>query len=211
LLLNLALMAVANLVPVAGVIFLGWSAEGVMLLYWLEMLVIVFYRALQLLLAIPVFPEQHLFKIISVPLFLVMQGGVLFGLVVVELFFTNVEGMDMARVEMATMVRVVVERHTWITVALGMMALSHGASFVGAVVMKGKLRETEWGEVTEGCFMRVYVLNGGIVLGLIMSQETPAPVAIIIGIVALKIVYEAVALIRAHEAREARGLWRVVR
>jgi hypothetical protein len=43
----------ANLVPIYGVVFLGWEVFPLLLLFWLENLIIGMYNVLKMMLAIP--------------------------------------------------------------------------------------------------------------------------------------------------------------
>ena len=70
----LALLA-ANAVPLFGVVFLGWDAFYVVMLYWAENVVIGFYNVLKIALAAAPHPAAHAGKLFLIPFFMVHYGG----------------------------------------------------------------------------------------------------------------------------------------
>ena len=57
----------ANLVPFWGVLFGGWEAFHVVLLYWSENIVVGFYNVLKMVFAKVDEPHQHLGKLFLIP------------------------------------------------------------------------------------------------------------------------------------------------
>ena len=50
---SLIVLIAANLVPIYGVVFLGWEVFPLLLLFWLENLIIGMYNVLKMMLATP--------------------------------------------------------------------------------------------------------------------------------------------------------------
>ncbi len=69
-----ALLA-ANTIPLFGVLFLGWDAFYIVLLYWTENLVIGFYNVLKMVFAAVPHPVAHMGKLFIIPFFIVHYGG----------------------------------------------------------------------------------------------------------------------------------------
>ena len=74
---NLPILAllIANAIPLLGVLFLGWDAFAIVLLYWAENLVIGFYNVLKIAFARVERPSQHLGKFFFIPFFILHFGG----------------------------------------------------------------------------------------------------------------------------------------
>jgi hypothetical protein len=85
---SLVALAIANALPLVGVLFLGWTVFPLVLLYWLENLVVGGFTVAKLLLAQPRQPMHWLGKAFLVPFFLVHFGGFTYvhGMLVVAFF-----------------------------------------------------------------------------------------------------------------------------
>ncbi|MGD9055674.1 MAG: DUF6498-containing protein, partial [Desulfobacterales bacterium] len=70
----IALM-VANLVPLIGVVFLGWDAAAIVLLYWIENLIVGFFNILRMLLVKVESRSKQFQKLFMIPFFCVHFGG----------------------------------------------------------------------------------------------------------------------------------------
>ena len=68
-------LIVTNLIPIGGVIFLGWNAATVVLLYLAENLVIGFYGLLRIATMPMERPSDHLAKAFLIPFFTLHFGG----------------------------------------------------------------------------------------------------------------------------------------
>jgi hypothetical protein len=78
---NIPLLAlvVANVIPLWGVLYLGWDAFYILLLYWSENLVIGFYGILKIAFAKAPNLAAHLSKIFIIPFFIIHYGGFMAG------------------------------------------------------------------------------------------------------------------------------------
>src|SRR2546423_6176002 len=85
---SLVALAIANALPLVGVLFFGWTVFPLVLLYWLENLVVGGFNVAKLLLAQPRQPAYWLGKVFLVPFFLVHFGGFTYihGVLVVSFF-----------------------------------------------------------------------------------------------------------------------------
>src|SRR5256886_13108133 len=72
---SLFILLLANAMPIAGVLFLGWTVFPLVLLYWLENVVVGAFNVAKLLLAQPRDPVRWAGKVFLVPFFLVHFGG----------------------------------------------------------------------------------------------------------------------------------------
>ena len=70
----LALIA-ANLAPLFGVLFFGWDAAAIVLLYWIENLIIGAYNVLMMILVKVKSQSEQFKKLFIIPFFCVHFGG----------------------------------------------------------------------------------------------------------------------------------------
>ncbi|MGH2668698.1 MAG: DUF6498-containing protein, partial [bacterium] len=85
---SLLVLALANAVPIVGVLFLGWQVFPIVLLYWLENVVVGAFNAAKLLLARPQETLSNVGKLFLVPFFMVHFAMFTFvlGVLLVALF-----------------------------------------------------------------------------------------------------------------------------
>jgi hypothetical protein len=69
--LSIQALTVANLVPLFGVVFLGWDAAAIVLLYWIENLIIGFINTLRMILVKVESPAKQFQKLFMIPFFCV--------------------------------------------------------------------------------------------------------------------------------------------
>lgn len=73
--LSIVALTVANLVPLFGVIFLGWEAAAIVLLYWIENLIIGFFNILRMIMVKVESSARQRQKLFLIPFFCVHFGG----------------------------------------------------------------------------------------------------------------------------------------
>src|SRR5207244_12968488 len=85
---SLVVLLLANALPIAGVLLLGWTVFPLVLLYWLENVVVGGFNVARLLLAQPREPAYWAGKLFLMPFFVVLFGMLTFihGVLVVALF-----------------------------------------------------------------------------------------------------------------------------
>jgi hypothetical protein len=86
--LSTASLVVANLIPLAGVLFWGWDMFAVMFLFWAENVVIGGFNILRMAMCQPDEPVMWGLKLFMIPFFAVHYGGFCLGhgIFVVALF-----------------------------------------------------------------------------------------------------------------------------
>ena len=163
-------LVVANLVPLVGVLFFGWSLFGVMWLYWAENGVIGAFALLRILTA----GEGHGQKLGMAPFFVVHYGlfWTVHGAFVVSTFgddvglWANHGGLQVEGI-----------------VAL---ALSHGASFVLNYLARGEWRTAAPGAEMFKPYGRVVLLHVVILAGGFLAEATGSGVVALALLVGLK-------------------------
>lgn len=178
--LPVVVLVAVNMVPLIGVLFLGWSLSAIMLLYWSENVVIGFYNVLRMIAARgrpdgtttsggkPVTMRQKPFMI----MFFIIHYGIftlVHGVFVISLF-----GSDLgSAVELLFMV--------------ALLFLSHGVSFARNFIGKGVYRRVAFDRLFWQPYTRVVVMHITIIIGGGVAVSIGAPTLAILVMVVLKI------------------------
>lgn len=178
------MLILANLVPVAGTVFLGWNLGDVMVLYWAESAVIGFYNLCKLVVIsrwMALF--SGIFFITHFGAFMVVHFLFLWGIFVKG--FDDTSGGDLAEVA---------QHFIELWPALLALFISHGISFftnfIGRREYQYRTANDQMGEpYSRIMVMHVVIIFGG---GLAMLLGSPTPVLLLV--IAGKIVFD----VRAH-------------
>jgi len=192
----------ANVVPVWGVLFAGWDAFLIVLLYWSENVVVGFYNVLKMAFVKMKHPAEHLGKLFAIPFFVVHFGGFtgIHGMFVLALFDKEGKG--------------IFPRHSWpcflafVQILLNVMRqaysvipepmkyailalfASHGVSFVYNYLLKGEYARAEVGKLMGAPYARVVVMHIAIIAGAFLSLALGKNVALLIVLVVLKTIMD---------------------
>jgi len=206
----IALVA-ANIVPLWGVFFLGWDAFYIVLLYWSENLAVGFYNILKIAAAKVERPVGHLSKLFLIPFFVVHYGGFMavHGIFVLAMFKRGESGS--------------VEKETWpcflvfvqmlinvirqmfssigpqMKIAILALFVSHGVSFVYNYLLKGEYAIYKPQELMNKPYGRVVVMHIAIIGGGFLVMSVGSPVALLLGLVVCKTIFDVNMHIRSHK------------
>ena len=182
-------LVLANLVPLIGVLALGWKVFPLIFLYWLENVVIGGFNVLKMLLADPDRPNEWLAKLGMIPVFCLQFGiyTLMLGAVVFIVFgdgavtapFTS--PMPTPALVLATV------RATgtgWTFIAL---MLSHGVSFVMDYLMGGEYRHAELRQLLSQPYERVVILQLAVMVGAYVVAELHSAIPALMVLVGCKI------------------------
>ena len=186
----------ANLVPVAGTLFLGWRLSDVMVLYWAESAVIGFFN----LCKIAVIGRWA--ALFAGPFFLGHFGAFMavHFLFIYTLFVKGPAGMDDAGGSLSEVAALFVA--LW--PALLALFLSHAYSFFANFIGRREYRGRKVGDQMSEPYSRivfmhlVLIFGGG--LSLVLGQAEP----VLILVIALKIVFDVRAHLKERRGRERR-------
>lgn len=191
------MLVAANLLPLAGVAFLGWRVHEVVFLYWIENVVIGVFNVLRMLYAIgpskaggePLTGFTGVFmKAFTVPFFVVHYGGFCFGhgMFLATLFPGNDKGeRDLDDILLAAL-------GNWeFDVAVLLMVLSHGYSFKHHYLGGGEYRRRNLDDQMMRPYKRIlvtqlFILTGGV---LLLALKSPLPAILLF--IGLKIAFDA--------------------
>ncbi|MFC2174767.1 DUF6498-containing protein [archaeon] len=145
---SLAAIVVANMVPVLGVLFLGWNAGHVLLLYWTENIAIGFYNVLKMVFSrAKITPLNKNAKFFIVPFFIVHFGMFSLGHLVFVGFLASMLGATLGGAAVA--------------MAIGLVSLlvSHGYSFKVNYLDGGERDRLTPGDLMLAPYKRVVVMH----------------------------------------------------
>lgn len=182
-------LVVANVVPLVGVLWFGWSLVGVMLLYWAENGVVGAFALLRILGAREGGAGQKLFM---GPFFVVHYGGFWLGH---GLFVVSMFGGDASLADSATM-RGIVE-------GLAALVVSHGASFVVHYVWGGEWKAADAHTEMFKPYGRVVLLHIVILAGGFGVAATGSGVAALALLVVLKTAVDLGVHVLGHRIRQS--------
>lgn len=202
----------ANVVPLAGVLFLDWSAFYIVLLYWAENLAVGFFNILKMAFAKVNHPIEHLGKLFLIPFFMVHYGG-----------FTAIHGFFILAIFKQADSDPINPQHAWPcffiflqmlinvikhvmliippAVRLGVLSLfaSHGVSFVYNYLIKGEYARTNPGQLMGQPYARVFVMHITIIAGGFFAMALGSPAALLLILIVLKTAIDVKFHLREHK------------
>ena len=172
-------LLVANLVPLAGVLFWGWQVLPVVLLFWLENLIIGVYTIARMWLVGPAGIGLSLFFAFHYGMFCFVHG------IFILAMFGPHDGGSLPQTLMGV-VSAALFRHGLIWAALALF-VSHGIYFVRSYLAPAAYETADAGKLMMSPYKRIVVLHVVILIGGFMVQEVGAPVLALALLVALKV------------------------
>jgi len=206
----------ANAIPLFGILFLGWDAFYVVLLYWAENIVIGFYNVLKMLFAAVPYPAAHLGKLFLIPLFIVHYGGftAIHGFFVLTFFHKNGQGPPMSGMDwpcflvfIQMLLNVIGYMHSVIPpqVRLAVLALfaSHGVSFVQNYLLKKERITAKPDKLMGNPYGRVIIMHITIMAGGFLTMVIGSPAFLLVILVILKTILDVNLHNREHKKAAA--------
>jgi hypothetical protein len=179
-------LLLANLVPVFGVLVLGWEVFPLMFLFWSENVIVGVFNVLKMLTASPDSPLTWAGKLFIIPFFCVHYGMFTFvhGIFVVGLFGGQFrQGAPFPSGEMFW--RIVQENHLgWAILGL---TVSRAISFATNYLGSGEYRRASLQQLMQQPYGRIVVLHVTILGGAFLMAALHSPVVGLLVLVVLKI------------------------
>lgn len=203
---SVMVLVAANLLPLGGVLFLGWDLYTLMILYWLETGVIGLFAIVQTAMA------ARWAALFYVPFFMVHFGGFMFGHLI---FLTVMFGPDPGRLEDMAGHLLGTVREPGMLLALAGLFISHGYSFVANILrpLRSPGHDRAAGHV-DGVearepasdptaamgapYGRVVVMHLTLILGAMLTAMFQNRIAAFSLLIALKVLVDVVAHIRKN-------------
>jgi len=194
----------ANLLPLYGVLVLGWAVLPIMVLFWLENIIIGLLNILRILFASPADEARRVSKFVLVPFFTVHYGlfTAIHGLFVFALFggepyMALVDGLwtiDAAR-------RAITEFALW--PGIGALAASHLFSFFWNYLGQREYQQARPEALMQAPYSRVIVLHVVIIFGGLLIQLFHSPLWALLLLIGLKIGVDLRAHLKEHRGQQA--------
>jgi hypothetical protein len=195
----------ANLLPLAGVMFLGWGVFQVLMLYWTENVVIGVYNVLRMITVRPEAAPLWLGKLFLIPFFVVHYGMFTAGHGFFLMAFFQDEVGDLPGPSASLMqtffdALATVVDHPGAFWAVGCLLLSHGLSFVTNYIRSGEYQRVTLQQLMHQPYTRVVVMHLTIIgMGFLVALTGTRTAGLVL-MVALKIGVD----LRAHVAEHRR-------
>ncbi|MDA8968784.1 DUF6498-containing protein [bacterium] len=191
-LLSSALIAllIANLIPLWGVFFKGWSSQEVLIVYWLENVAVGLINIFKIL------TNRHEKTLRPAALFLAVFFTVHYGIFTFvhgAFVFSELNGFTMMDAT-AGMKQAFIDYNI---VFLGFLA-SHLFSFVVNYHGKGEAKRLELAKVMFLPYPRIFVLHLTIILGGMLVMALGSPAALVVLLVILKTIGDVMLHLREH-------------
>jgi hypothetical protein len=199
---SVLVLVAANLFPIYAVLFAGWTAFAVLLLYWLENVIVGCFNVLRMLFAAGGRGANLASRTFLILFFMVHYGGFAAGH---GLFVFVVFGHGFEEGSSQTAFDQVVNLIHQEYVAYAVLALvaSHAFSFLWNYVWQGEYRRVSPDELMVRPYARVVILHLVIIFGAVVVVLFRTPVAALVLLVALKIGMDVVAHLSEHVGLEA--------
>ena len=207
----------ANIIPLWGVVFLGWDAFYIVLLYWSENIAVGFYNILKIAFAKVSDPVEHLRKLFMIPFFTIHYGGFcgVHGIFVLALFGKEggsfMKGTDWPCFFVFVQMLLNVIRHAYsimptaVRYAMGALFASHGISFVYNYLIKGEYATAKPNQLMGSPYGRVVVMHLAVLFGAFLTMALGSPVGILIILVGIKTYLDVVFHLRQHKKHQAKS------
>jgi len=206
---NIPLIAliVANVLPLWGVLFLGWDAFLIVLLYWAENIAIGFYTVLKIVFVKAPSPKDQLSKLLIIPFFIIHYGGFTagHGFFVLSIFKKggklSISGEEWPCFLVFVQLLLNVMRQAYSIIPANMkyvllaLFVSHGISFVYNYLLKGEYAVAK----VASPYGRVFVMHIAIIGGAFLAEQIGSPVAVLFVLVVLKTIMDVALHLREHK------------
>lgn len=208
LLASSVVLVLVNLVPLYGVLELGWTVGSVLLLFWLENLVIGLFTVLRILTAaslhnpLPAKLFTVIFFSLHYGLFCLVHGTLL-----VELFDVPAMGGQPVLLQglfLPLEIALGLVLSTGLLWPLLAIAASHGFSYLANYLGDGEFRTVGVRQLMSQPYPRIMVLQLTLILGGMLLQWLDSPLPGLVLLLAIKIVLDLAAHRREHRLLRTR-------
>ena len=199
--LSIQALTVANLVPLLGVVFLGWDAAAIVLLYWIENLIIGLINIFRMILVKVESPAGQFQKLFMIPFFCVHFGGfcAIHGFFLLAFFKIGSTGDAFAPgdpwlgplIFLQLLYSVVMQ--LWESRPPGLewpvlgLAVSHGISFVKNFLFGQEYLSLKINQIMMRPYKRIVLMHVAIIAGGVFVMKLGSPVGLLCVLIFLKI------------------------
>lgn len=192
--LSIVALVLANLVPLAGVVWLDWRVLDVLLLYWVENVIIGCINVLRMLVAMR---GDNLGRtgrrsgsLLLIPFFIMHYGLFCYGhyIGVVSLFGDGYfdDSVDPEGIALAGSFALTRIWQTPMWIAVAAIAASHLMSFLTNFIGQGEFRRTTPQELMHRPYGRIVVMHLTVIAGGILVSMLGDPIWMLVALIAIK-------------------------
>jgi hypothetical protein len=199
---GIIVLILVNLIPIFGVVFLGWKVFPILFLYWTENVIIGFFNVLKMACASPENGNSPAVKIPLMTFFCFHYG--IFALVhgiFVFVLFGGIFQEDTADSNLAAAFTSL--DLFWIIFGILAILINHGISFATNYIGKGEYKKASVNSLMFQPYTRVVILHVVIVFGGFLVMIAGSPEAGLILLVAIKLGVDILAYLRQHAGDSA--------
>lgn len=197
------MLALANLVPLYGVIVLGWPVYPLIVLFWVENVVIGVINVMRMVMADPGSVMSWISKLMMVPFFCVHYG--IFtaghGAFIHQTFGGGAPGPITEIFTPGLWVTRITELGLWMSVAV--LASSHLFSFGWNTIRRGEYRTAVLDKLMIQPYARVIVLHVVVWIGGLATLRIGSPVWALLLLTSVKIIVDLHSHLREHRRRSS--------
>ncbi len=176
--ISIAFLVLANLIPVAGVLFLDWDVFYLLLLFWCENVIIGIYGILKML-----FSGSGIFLS---AFFTVHYGGFMFGHVMVLIgMFSGFEGGPDAPGPSEILRDLILKPETLVSIAA--LFISHGWSFVTNFMQSDERNQLDGNQAMAMPYKRMVITHIALLVGGFALTELGEPLVGLLLLMGMKI------------------------
>lgn len=208
-------LIIANLAPLFGVLFLGWDAATIVLLYWVENLIIGGYNILMMILVKVESRSAQFQKLFMIPFFTVHYGGFCAAHGFFLLTFFKIGGdMDVFSPQdpwpgplVFVQLLVSVVTQLWESRPAGFewpvlgLLVSHGISFIRNYLIGGEYLTHSIGKLMSRPYKRIVLMHVAIIAGGVPIMMLGSPVPLLCILIMLKIAMDIWLHTKAHNEK----------
>lgn len=192
-------MIIGNMVPIYGVLFMGWQVFPLLLLFWLENVIIGVFNVLKMLVSAPGNFGQWFAKIFMIPFFCVHYG--MFTLVhgiFILVFFGGYNQHGSIMPSFSDVFNLIGTLQ--IGTAVLALLLSHTISFITNYIGAGQYKTAQLADLMAQPYGRVVILHLTILLGGFLVMALGSPVIGLILLISLKTFVDLKAHLKLHKS-----------
>jgi len=207
----LVFLVLTNMLPIYGVLVLGWDAFNIVLLYWAENLIIGFYNVLKMAFAKVEPPIANIGKLFTIPFFIIHYGAfvAVHGFIIFAIFGKGGPSPDMHHpwpcflIFLQLLIGVIC--HCWKTITTDMkyvlvtLFISHGVSFVHNYLMAGEYRTIKSNDLMGQPYSRILVMHFAILIGAFLTISIGSPAGVLIVLIIIKTIIDAKSHLAQHK------------
>ena len=199
--LSIQALTVANLMPLFGVVFMGWDAAAIVLLYWIENLIIGLINIFRMILVKVESPAGQFQKLFMIPFFCIHFGGfcAVHGFFLLAFFkigstrdaFTPGDPWLGPLIFLQLLYSVVMQ--LWESRPPGLewpvlgLAVSHGISFVKNFLFGQEYLLLKINQIMMRPYKRIVLMHVAIIAGGVFVMKLGSPVGLLCVLIFLKI------------------------